>query len=537
MKVQKPHLLILVLILLIAFGLRFYRLGNVPAGFHQDEVSQAYNSFSIATTGNDRYGEKLPILFRSFGSYQPPIYTYMSYVPMKVFGNTIFSARLLSALAGVAVVFFTYLVVVEAIKYKQKHYIALMSAFVVAISPWAIHFSRRVVEGNLGLAFFLAALYLLYLSLRRIKMFPLAALVFGLSTHAYYSERLITMMFIPVFLIYFREYYLKHKTLVISGLIIFVLTQIPHIWIMSTGAFARRFDQVSYINNAPEGIAGIVFIGNEFITHYLSYLSPANLFSDTGNSLARVAQGVGAFYSWMFIPFLFGIYFVSNNFNDKYIRSLAMLFLISLIPAAMTGDVFYPLRILEFLWLVSLVIAVGLITIGNLIKRKKVAHALLGLLTVFSLGIFYTSYFVLFQNETTEYVGVTYIKLNEYLEEYGDKEIIIDSARDLAIGLRIAYFREYDPKEMASNLRPQLRSNYYSGDVGIDETYLIDNITVRHINWQDPCKENTMIVGDALAINDVQAEEHGLELEFEIKNSFNETIVRGYLTNPKENCK
>ena len=87
------NLIVLVLIVILAFVLRFYRLGEVPLGFHQDEISQAYNSFSILKTGHDRYAQLLPILFRSFGSYQPPNYTYLTPIPIYFFGNTIFAAR------------------------------------------------------------------------------------------------------------------------------------------------------------------------------------------------------------------------------------------------------------------------------------------------------------------------------------------------------------------------------------------------------------------------------------------------------------
>ena len=104
---MKNKHLILSLIVVLAFVLRFYKLGEVPLGFHQDEVSQAYNSFSILTTGRDRYGQLLPILFRSFGSYQPPVYTYLTTIPIFLFGNTIFAARSTSAFFGVLTVFLT----------------------------------------------------------------------------------------------------------------------------------------------------------------------------------------------------------------------------------------------------------------------------------------------------------------------------------------------------------------------------------------------------------------------------------------------
>mgnify|MGYP001569572368 FL=1 len=161
--------ILLVLIAVLAFGLRFYKLGEVPLGFHQDEISQSYNSFSMLKTGEDRYGQFMPILFRSFGSYQPPIYTYLTPIPLYLFGNTIFAARSTSAFFGVLTVLISYFIVKELVKNRYKESLALLTSFVVAISPWAIHFSRRVVEGNLGLFFFLLSFYFFIRSLSQIK--------------------------------------------------------------------------------------------------------------------------------------------------------------------------------------------------------------------------------------------------------------------------------------------------------------------------------------------------------------------------------
>ena len=145
---------LLVLIICLAFFLRFYKLGEIPAGIHPDEESHGYNAFSLLKTGKDRYGEKFPILFRSFGSYQPPIYTYLATIPVGLFGNTIVSVRSVSAVIGTILVLITYFFSLELFKTKGRRWVALIAALVVAISPWAIYFSRLVAEGNLGVTFF-----------------------------------------------------------------------------------------------------------------------------------------------------------------------------------------------------------------------------------------------------------------------------------------------------------------------------------------------------------------------------------------------
>jgi 4-amino-4-deoxy-L-arabinose transferase-like glycosyltransferase len=297
--------ILLVLIAVLAFGLRFYKLGEVPLGFHQDEISQSYNSFSMLKTGEDRYGQFMPILFRSFGSYQPPIYTYLTPIPLYLFGNTIFAARSTSAFFGVLTVLISYFIVKELVKNRYKESLALLTSFVVAISPWAIHFSRRVVEGNLGLFFFLLSFYFFIRSLSQIKFIIPASILLGISTHAYYSERLIAVIFLPFFLIYFKDYFLKYKKWVICGILLFGLTLLPHVITVFSGAFAARLDQVGTAGN------GFLFF-IEFLKHFVGYLSPLYLFSDAGNGLARVSPNLGVFYSWLCLPFITGLYYLSE---------------------------------------------------------------------------------------------------------------------------------------------------------------------------------------------------------------------------------
>ena len=522
---------ILSFIIILAFVLRFYRLDDVPLGFHQDEISQGYNSFSILETGKDRYGQVLPILFRSFGSYQPPVYTYLTTALLYFLGNTVFAARFISALFGVLTVFVTYFIVKIISEEKYQDKLALLTSFIVAISPWAIHFSRRVVEGNLGIFFFLLALLFFLKSLKEIKYLLLASIILGISTHAYYSERLISVIFLPFFVIYFKGYFLKYKKYVLLGIALFGLTLLPHAVTILTGAFASRLDQVG---TAGKGAMFLV----EFAKHFVNYFQPLYLFSDAGSGLARVSPDLGVFYNWFFIPFLVGIYFISKVIKDVYLKFLVVFIFISLIPASLTGDIFYPLRALEYFWILSLIVSIGILKIGHIIQNKIIKNSLLIGLTIYSLSFFYVSYFVLFSHETTENMGNTYLTLSNKLKEFNDYQIVVDSTRDPATGLRIAYFRSYDPIRLQNSLKPQMQSDYYSLFVNNNETYKIDNIEARAINWKvDRCSAKTILVGDKLSISDDQIRDHNLTKLFEINGINNNVVLFGYLTKPDEKCK
>src|SRR3990167_6067141 len=343
------HLLVLGIILTLALLLRFYQLDINPAGLHGDGASQGYNAFSLLHTGKDRYGETFPIIFRSNGSYQPPVYTYLTIIPVSIFGNTPFSARFISAFSGAILVLVTYLFVNGLFGDKRKHLVALISALVITIAPWSIQFSRLAVEANLSVTIFSLGVLLLYLATKKSYLFTIACAVMGITSHTYYSERITTILFISTFVFLFRKNFLNKGNLfwTIAGLGIFITIQIPHIMIAFTGAFARRFDQVSYVNTQLSSDNSIFTVINNllslFIKTYISYFSPKNLFFEGDSSLGRTMPGLGVFYTLLIVPFFIGINRLFKNLSSSLSKLLLSLIIITPIPAALTGDFFYPL--------------------------------------------------------------------------------------------------------------------------------------------------------------------------------------------------
>ncbi|MBU0974247.1 hypothetical protein KKD03_00915, partial [Patescibacteria group bacterium] len=62
-----------IIILLFATFLRFYKLGVVPHGMFWDEAAVGYNGYSIVTTRRDEWLQKFPVTFQSFGDYKAPL--------------------------------------------------------------------------------------------------------------------------------------------------------------------------------------------------------------------------------------------------------------------------------------------------------------------------------------------------------------------------------------------------------------------------------------------------------------------------------
>lgn len=536
------YFLIFILILIATAFIRFSKLGEIPPGLNIDEASQGYNAYSLLLTGKDRYGEKLPILFRSFGSFQPPIYTYLTVIPIKIFGPTIFSVHLVSALSGIGIILITFFVVYLA---TRNAFLSLVSMAVLSFSPWMVFFSRTGTEAMTGIFFFLLGLLFLVVSLKKsVKYFPLACLILGISTHAYYSERIVDLLFLISFIFIFHKVYFKDRRWFVTGIIILVLTQIPHLMMMGKGAFSRRLMQVNYfdinsfLNNSGNlrylPFGRIMFILREFFSQYSAYFSPKNLFFDPDPQGARSLPDLSVFYSLFFVPFLFGIKAIVINSKNLLTKIIILIAVIGPIPAALTFDPFYTLRVLVFLWGIGLIISLGAYEICRL--KPILIKYLFAVLFVPSLFALYKSTFILTKYERSEVYGYSYIKLLEETDKYPQKHFIVDSPRDLGTGIRLVFFKKYNPVDLQNSLKERMKTDYYSS-IESEELYSVGNVEVRSINWEkDACGENNILVGDLLAFSETQINEHHLKIEFIIKDLSGETRLRAYSTQPKDSC-
>lgn len=536
--------IIIFLVVLAATIIRFYQLDQIPPGLIIDEASEGYNAFSILNTGKDRYGQNFPILFRSFGSFQAPLYTYLSIVPIYFFGNSIFSIHFVSAVSGVVLVIITLILLVNAVK-RREIGLAALAAFLVAVSPWAVFFSRIGTEASLGVTLFVLSFLILYLSLSRFWLFPPAVLVLGLSTHAYYSERLISILFLAGFILLFKKSLLLKKKLLILGIVIFLLTQIPHFMIAGSGALTRRLNQVEYFSKqffqSNSGSLRFVpfgrplFIAREFFSQYWAYFSPKNLFFDPDPQAARSMPDLSVFYSWMIIPFIFGLRSFVISRLSKLDRMIILLVILSPIPASLTRDPFSSIRSLVFLWSITVIIARGVNYLANFFLLFKLKVLVFITIAFLSLTQLYLSYFVLLKYERSENYGYSYLELLKKIAPQMGTKFIVDSSRELGTGIRFAFLKEYNPLFLQQVLSKQIKGQYYS-NFEFDEPYVLDNIEVRPIIWEEDIYKEQVLVGDLLAISDDQVNEHYLRFLFDVKDMAGNLFLKAYATDPKRKC-
>lgn len=515
-----------ILVIALACFLRFYSLDKIPPSLNVDEAYQGYNAYSLTATGKDHLGKSFPLYFRTFGTFQSPLYTYLTTIPVSLLGPTIFSTRLISALSGVLVVILTF-IIIRQFKNQISKKVALISLFLVGIAPWAVFFSRNATEANLALLIFLVSLLLFSKALQKPKFLFLASLTLGISTYAYTAQNIISVIFMAAYFIIFRKAFSKKDILI--ALFVFFLVQIPELLLIGTKAATRRLDQVNYWSNLSGNLSkDTLFLIRKFMSQYIAFVSPKNLFFDPDPQMVRSIPDLSVFYSWMVIPFLLGIKVFFKNFKDPIIKLLALTAVVSLIPAALTTEPFYTMRVLPYLWVVTIVIAFGTYFIYQKLK-KAYKFLFVFFIVALSLGLLYEKYFVLLKYERSLSYGYPYLELAKKTEEIKNRKFVVDTGRDNPYIL-LAFYKKYDPLKFQKLNGIKNTENYYN-DIDFAINYLIGTIEERPINWNE--SKEYILVGDPSVFSVAEIQHHNLTLDYEIKDLAGNSALKLYTINQK----
>lgn len=469
---NKIFYIVLSVILFLAVAIRFYSLSNIPMGLQQDETSIGYNAYSILETGRDEYGKSFPLNFKAFGEYKLPFSIYLTSASIKLFGLNEFAVRFPFALFGVLTVFVLFLLVYELFGKKE---LALVSAFLLAINPWHIHFSRGAYEVIPALFFITLGVFMFVYSLKRKNLLwmtlGLSSLV--LSMYSYNIARL----FIPLFVLFlFITYSTKgFKTRSIKELSVFILPLIlliPFVTsLFSEGGFesargqlitssayveAQNLEMRSYVlDKSP--IAAKLFFNNialtklYYVKNVLSYFNSDFLFVKGSLHGNHGIGNVGQFHYFEIATITIGLFILLKK-KSRWRKLLLGWILGVILVASLTREAPHATR--SFFMVVPLVIlsSVGLIEILNFIYSKKSTVRYVAAIVVFGVIsyaiIFYLfSYFVRFpllygKSFRSEDKAVS-LFLAENYNSYDS--IIIDPKSDL-LYTSIIFYTKFSPR-------------------------------------------------------------------------------------------
>ena len=463
-------IILLVAILGVAAFLRVWQLGSVPNSLDWDETALGYNAYSILKTGRDEYGNFLPLSIRSFDDYKPPLYVYLTVPSVALFGLSPWSTRLPSAVMGVFAVLGTYVLVREV--FKKSSSIALISAALLAISPWHIQFSRIAFEANIGVTLNIWAVALFLIGMRKKIYFPLSAALFGLGMYAYHSERIFLPLFLCLlFAVFWKKIFVKdNKKMLITSVIVGLLVVIPLIPVVfdksalmrlrgtssftdQTNLLARDIQKLEFdrLNGDKLGELldnrRIVWI-KTIASGYLSHFSLRWLFL-TGDNPRHHAPDMGLLYVWELPFLLYGLFVLCKS---KEYTTEARLFigwlLIAPVAASPTTGLPHAIRTLVFLPVFQIITAVG---ICSLVARLqgKIKWFVLCLYAIFIIGniaYYLNMYFVEMNHEFSEYWqygNQQAVQITEQLKSKYDKVVV--STKIEQSYMFFLFYTKYDP--------------------------------------------------------------------------------------------
>ncbi|MCX6724741.1 MAG: glycosyltransferase family 39 protein [Candidatus Shapirobacteria bacterium] len=513
-KFFKQNWLLLLIIFSAAF-LRFYRLGSIPPSLDWDETSIGYNAYSILKTGKDEYGHFLPFIFKSFGDYKPGLYIYLTVPSVAFFGLNEFAVRLPSALVGVASVWLIYQLAMLLFKKKP---LAFFVSLALAVSPWAIHFSRGAWESNLSLFLVLAGIFsFLKAEAKKIKWLYLSVISFILAVFAYQSSKLfVPLLALGLFLCFQKKIEtLPRKHFFINLALILVLA-LPIYWsifngggrrlkVMSLFSYPRSSQEIQQILQEdkgsqlsfqlfhPEALA----LTRGFLERYFNHFSGRFLFFEGDwSSLRHGPPYIGVLYFIDFFFLLIGSYWLirQNSLASKFIW---FWLLVSPLPAALSRDSIQATRSLNMVLPLIIIIGCGMYQIYFWLKnQKKAIYVLCSLFYVLSylwcFAYYLDQYYIHYSSQSSQYWQYGYKQLvKEIYPLRNNYQKIVFTTNYGQPYIYWLFYSQYSPWDYQQ--KASLTENM-SGDVGQVEK--LDNLEFRPIFWEaDRNLEKSLLIG------------------------------------------
>lgn len=491
-------------IVIVALGLflRLYMLSVIPKGIYVDDAAIGYNAYSILKTGRDEYGQIMPLFLKSWNAFTPALVVYFAVVPVKLFGLNVFALRLTPVLLGTMTIF-----VVGYIAGRRWYLPALL---LMAINPSHILFSRSFFEATLSILLFALAI-----ALHRKKAL-LAFIFLALSSYAYHTTRLLAY---PLLGYWILEAYQKRKfnKYLIIGLSVFILSQIPQLFFSISTGSSQNLASKSWLGPMMQTKNWPIAVAKEFSAQYLTYFSPRSLFHLPDPDPQRSLPGVSEFYTWMLIPYIFGLTQLVKHWHKN--KTLIFLLLIFPIPASLAKDPFSTLRASIGLIPLTVVIAVG---IGMF--RSKYKSFILILLFGLSLATLFRSLFILLPNERASQWTYGYQQVFD-LALKSSIPAVVDT--DKPVYILYLFYEAIDPSKVQALAKKSY--NYYAFSEW-QNYYHDEHVDFRSLVWKKDIYQSQLLIGSPLLISESQAQEQFLSKKFAIAS----LVV--YQTHPELKC-
>ncbi|MCX7928163.1 MAG: hypothetical protein N2558_00570 [Patescibacteria group bacterium] len=512
------------LIIFIAFTLRFWNLGGYPA-LNADEAALGYNAYSLIKTGKDEHANPFPIHFQSFNDYKPGFYVYLAIPFVWLFGLNEWAVRIPGALAGVGTVIILYWLIHVSFPNCRKFSILNfqfslpeLSAFLLAISPWHIHFSRGAWEVNVATFFIILGVYffLVYMkkefndaNLFRFKFLLFSLICFVLSLYTYHASRVIVPLLVFGLAIFFRKILMLYWKKLIFPFALSVFLLIPLIIdffgpagisrASGVGIFAdpgpiARVNEQRGEHFHPNSFWAMSF-HNKYVNYFLAFLQNyvdhfhGEFLFLSGDDIQRnKVPETGLLYGFELLFIIIGLLQIVNAKSifslsrNKNLGIILCWLVVSPFAAALTFQSPHALRAQNMVVPLTIISSIGFYSIVNWIYENKnkiyFGFGCLLLICVLCWSLFrYLHMYYKHMSYEYPYSSQYGVKeLVDYLREnHKDKKIVITNFYDQPYILFLFYLK-YDPYVFQNNHDLTPRDNFGFSTVSAFDRFIFEPI-------------------------------------------------------------
>lgn len=424
---KKVFYFVLSLITLVGGYLRMVRLESVPPHLGNDEISIAYDSYSVRVIGKDEHGHTWPISFESHQTYKAPLYAYLNMPINWLLGNNEYGVRWLSALAG------SGLIVLAAVAGNQwgGPILALVAAALMALNPKSIFVSRIAFESNLAaLMLSLGVLFMFYFWKKQKTIFTIVSGLFlGLSIWGYHTEwglapmLAIVLPFLSRREIAFKKWWPMWLVMILMAMPIFYDFAVVQRKDVNNRASSQLWFSAGQMQDYIKGsedkpIKKLMVVTLTPVNNYLSHFSFDSMFGSGADMFNGESPLESGWFLLGCLPLLIiGLVKINKVFGKYGDWVLAWWLLCPIIPALTYGGV-ASVRNLAFILPTILIMAGGAVVLW---RQSKKWSMILGFVLVVNFFVFALSYYVHFPVDSGNNFQYGYKEAWEFIKPNIDK--------------------------------------------------------------------------------------------------------------------
>lgn len=494
---------------ILIFGsiLRLFKISSFPP-INADEAALAYNAYSFIKTGHDEHGNNFAVNLQSFNDYKPALYSYLLIPVIYLFGLNNFAIRSIGVFSSIFSLILFYFIVKKFFDKK----IGLFAMFLLAISPWHIHFSRGAWEVNLASFFILGGLLSFIFSFEKFKYIYVSVLFFCLSLYTYHSARLITpLLILGLIFIYYKDIFRDFKKYIIPLLfgILIVLPLILSLFksgsssralgvsiFADRGVIDRINEQRGVYDNLSNPVAKIfhnkvINFTLYFFDNWSSHFHGEFLFLSGDEIQRNKVPETGQLYLFEIITVVVGLIYLIKNDNNKQKFFLWWLF-IAPVAASLTFQSPHALRAQNMVFPMLVISALGLSEIYKFINNKRLLVYILYVIIFWSFVRYQLMYWIHMPKEYPFSSQYGVFELVNFLKTTDQSKKVYVTDRYDQPYILFLYYLKYDPKKFQNDHKLTGKDKYGFSTVRDFDKYHFEAIDFDYLR---PSVTNSIIVG------------------------------------------